>query len=109
MDSGLETSRDLGQLGKTSDTRDTLARAKRQIYESGLNDWLIVDVDAHHFENQSWAEVIAEIPSDVVRDIAHSFTRNGQVHPGIMTSSGFPPNQGIGGRVSHDQGLEEIA
>ena len=85
MDSGLETSRDLGQLGKTSDTRDTLARAKRQIYESGLNDWLIVDVDAHHFENQSWAEVIAEIPSDVVRDIAHSFTRNGQVHPGIMT------------------------
>lgn len=109
MDSGIEQPRELNQLGKASDTRDTLARAKRAVQERGLDDWLIVDVDAHHFENQSWSEIIAEIPSDVIRDIANSFVRNGQVHPGIMTSSGFPPNQGVGGRVSHDQGLEEVA
>ena len=109
MDSGLEQSRELNQLGKASDTRETLARAKRAIEERGLQDWLIVDTDAHHFETQSWSQVIERIPSDVVRDIANSFVRNGQVHPGIMQTSGWPPNQSIGGRVSHDQGLEEHA
>ena len=109
MDTGIEQPRELNQLGKASDTRDTLARAKRAVQERGLEDWLVVDVDAHHFENQSWSEVIAEIPSDVVRDIAHSFVSKGNIHPGIMQSSGWPPNQSIGGRVSHDQGLEEIA
>jgi predicted TIM-barrel fold metal-dependent hydrolase len=109
MDSGLEQPRELKQLGKASDTRETLAHAKRAVLERGLDEWLVVDVDAHHFENQSWSEVIAEIPSDVVRDIAHSFVSKGQVHPGIMQSSGWPPNQSIGGRVSHDQGLEELA
>ncbi len=109
MDSGIEQLRELTQLGKASDTRETLARAKRDIEAKGLNDWLIVDTDAHHFETQSWSQVIERIPSDVVRDIANAFVRNGQVHPGIMQTSGWPPNQSIGGRVSHDQGLEEHA
>ncbi len=109
MDSGIEQLRELNQLGKASDTRETLARAKRDIEAKGLNDWLIVDTDAHHFETQSWSQVIERIPSDVVRDIANAFVRNGQVHPGIMQTSGWPPNQSIGGRVSHDQGLEEHA
>lgn len=109
MDSGLEPSRELKQLHKASDTRDTLARAKRAIEAQGLDDWLIVDVDAHHFENQSWGEIIDMIPSDVVQDIARAFVRNGNVYPGLIQTAGWPPNQGIGGRVSHDQGLEEIA
>ena len=75
MDSGLEPLRELKVLGKSSDTRETLARAKRAVEERGLKDWLIVDVDAHHFETQSWADVVAEITSDDVRQIAESFER----------------------------------
>lgn len=109
MDSGIEPIRELGQLGKSTDTRETLARAKRAIRERGIEDWLIVDVDAHHFETQSWDQVVELIPSDVVRATAKSFLRNGRVHPGIMNTAGWPPNQSIGGRVSHDHGLEEEA
>ena len=109
MDSGIEPAWELDELGRSSDTRETLARAKRAVREHGLDDWLIIDVDAHHFETQSWSEVIAQIPSDVVRQIAQSFVRNGQQHPGIMTGGGYPGNQSIGGRVSHDAGLEELA
>lgn len=109
MDTGIESSRNLAQLDKASDTRDTLARAKRAVQAAGLDDWLVVDVDAHHFENQSWAEIVDLIPNDIVRHTAKAFVRNGAVYPGIMQTSGWPPNQGVGGRVSHDQGLEEVA
>ena len=101
--------RELARLRKDSDTRDTLARARRTVRERGLDDWLVVDVDAHHFERQSWAEVVECIPGDVVRDIARSFEQNGVVFPGIVQASGWPQHQDIGGRVSHDHGLEESA
>ena len=90
MDTGIESSRNLSQLGKASDTRDTLARAKRAVQAAGLEDWLVVDVDAHHFENQSWAQIVELIPNDIVRHVAESFTRNGVKHPGIMQSSAWP-------------------
>ena len=109
MDSGIHEPTELKELGRGADTRDTLARARRAVKESGLDDWLVVDVDAHHFENQSWGEIVDRIPSDVIRDIARSFKRNGNVYPGIMQTSGWPPNQSVGGRVSHNQGLEERA
>ena len=109
MDSGLEPARELKQLQKDTDTRETLARARRAVASRGLDDWLVVDVDAHHYETQSWNEIVACIPSDVVRDNAMSFVRNGHVHPGIMNTAGWPQSQSIGGRVSHDHGLEEIA
>ncbi len=44
--------------------------------ERGLDDWLVVDVNVHHFERQSWAEVVECIPGEVVRDIAKSFGLN---------------------------------
>ena len=67
MDSGIEAPRQFTQLGKASDTRETLARAKRAVQDAGLKDWLIVDVDAHHFENQSWDQVVECVPNDIVR------------------------------------------
>ena len=109
MDSGIEAPRQFTQLGKASDTRETLARAKRAVQDAGLEDWLIVDMDAHHFENQSWDQVVECVPNDIVRHVAEAFVRNGRIHPGIMQSSGWPANQGVGGRISHDQGLEEVA
>ena len=70
MDTGAPsgTARPLpAQLAKNSDTRDVLARAARQKREKHLEDYLIVDVDAHHYETQSWGEIVARIPDPVCK------------------------------------------
>jgi predicted TIM-barrel fold metal-dependent hydrolase len=95
------------QLTKKSDTRDVLARAAKQARERHLADWLIIDVDAHHYETQSWAEIVEYIPDAVVRDIAKSFRQGGRITPGILQTSSWPAHQGIGGRLAHDGGFEE--
>ena len=95
------------QLAKNSDTRDVLARADKQRREKHLQDYLIVDVDAHHYETQSWAEIVPYIPDPVVRDIANNFRQNGRLTPGIINTSSWPAHQGIGGRLAHDGGFDE--
>jgi predicted TIM-barrel fold metal-dependent hydrolase len=95
------------QLAKNSDTRDVLARAAMQKRQKGLEDYLIVDVDAHHYETQSWHEIVPYIPDPVVRDIANNFRQNGRLTPGIINTSSWPSHQGIGGRLAHDGGFEE--
>jgi predicted TIM-barrel fold metal-dependent hydrolase len=110
MDTGSTPQRPLPkQIVKGTDTRDVLARADRQRRERGLDDYLIVDVDAHHFETQSWAEVIKYIPDPVIQDISRSFTVRGNVTPGILGSPGWPFHQNVGGRITHDDGSEEDA
>jgi predicted TIM-barrel fold metal-dependent hydrolase len=109
MDTGVERPRELPikEFGRASDTRDTLARAKQQRSKYNLDDYFIVDVDAHHFETQSWAEVVARIPDPVIKDIASNFKVQGRIVPGILAGSGFPQHQNVGGRIPHDPGLEE--
>ena len=108
-DARIEPTRQIptNEFGRTSDTRDMLARAARQKEEYGLDDYLVIDVDAHHFESQSWAEVIDYIPDPVIKDIAGNFKIRGQVTPGMIQTSGWPPHQNVGGRIPHDPGLEE--
>lgn len=109
MDTGLDRPRDvpIKEFVRSSDTRDMLARAARQRRDYKLDDYLIVDVDAHHFENQSWGEIVEYIPDPVIRDIAGSFRTNGKLTPGIIQTSGWPSHQNVGGRIVHDPGLEE--
>ena len=97
------------QIVKGTDTRDVLAHAARQRREKKLDDYLIVDVDAHHFETQSWAEVIKYIPDAVIQDIANNFKVQGRVTPGILGGTGWPYHQNVGGRITHDDGSEEDA
>jgi predicted TIM-barrel fold metal-dependent hydrolase len=110
MDTGLDSPRELAikQFGRDSDTRDTLARAAMQRRKYKLDEYFIVDVDAHHFENQSWSEVLTYVTDPVVRQIAESFKARGFVTPGILGGgSRFPTHQNVGGRIPHDPGLEE--
>jgi hypothetical protein len=95
------------QLTRQTDTRDVLARAARQTREKRLEDYLIVDVDAHHFETQSWGEIVEYIPDPVIRDIANNFRANGRLTPGLIQTSAWPAHQGMGGRLAHDGGYEE--
>ena len=95
------------EINRNTDTRDMLALAARQRRDYNLDDYLIVDVDARHFETRSWAAVIEYIPDEVIRDIAGNFKAGGKVTPGIIQASSWPTHQSVGGRIPHDPGTDE--
>jgi len=95
------------EINRNTDTRDMLALAARQRRDYSLDDYLVIDVDAHHFETRSWAEVIEYIPDEVIRDIAGNFKAGGKVTPGIIQASSWPTHQNVGGRIPHDPGTDE--
>jgi len=100
----------LDQIVRDTGTTDVLAHARRQAQERNFDDYLIIDVDAHHFENQSWSEIVEYIPDPVIRDIAANFrTGHGQgdIQPGILQASGWPNHQSVGGRIPHEPGTLE--
>jgi predicted TIM-barrel fold metal-dependent hydrolase len=111
MDTGIERTREIPikQMERNTDTRDQLAHAARYARDKRLQDYFIVDVDSHLFENQSWAEIVEFIPDAVIKDIAKNFRIHGQITPGIIQASGWPTHQNVGGRIPHDPGLEEKA
>ncbi len=88
MTSASETPRELGvkQMTRTTSTADLLAHAARYARNKHLEDVLIIDVDAHHFESASWASVIEYIEDPVWRDIARSFTRPDGSNPGALSN-----------------------
>lgn len=49
------------------DTREDLAHAAEQARRRHYSDFLIVDVDAHHYESDSWAEIFEYIEDPVIR------------------------------------------
>ena len=108
MDTGVEQPRELPlkQIVRGSGTRDVLAHAARQAKDRNLDDYLIIDVDAHHYENQSWSEVIDFIPDPVIKDIAENFNKRGQ-GLGIIQSTSWPYHQDVGGRIPHECGMRE--
>src|SRR4026207_328276 len=65
MDTGVGKAKELKPHHKGMDTRDLLAHARKQGDKRKLDDYFIVDVDAHHFENQSGSEPLASMPTDV--------------------------------------------
>ena len=44
------------EITTATDTREYLANALRDTLRYGLDDYLIVDVDSHHVELDSWPE-----------------------------------------------------
>jgi predicted TIM-barrel fold metal-dependent hydrolase len=85
-------------VGEEFDTRAALANAARQAQERRFDAFTIVDVDAHHYETESWAEISDYIESPVIRDYAQA--------GGVMRLTGAPTlipsnvgNQDLSGRV----------
>jgi len=48
-------------------TTDHLAHAARQAKERNYQDLLIVDADAHHYETESWIDIVKYIEDPVLR------------------------------------------
>ena len=81
------------------DTRTLLAHADQQAIQRRYEDFLIVDVDAHHYETDSFAEIIEYIEDPVMRAQAKYQGFGGQ---GIASASGSYQN--LGGRVTRYHG-----
>src|SRR5271155_5103959 len=78
-------------------TTRLLSHARKQAHQRNLDDMVIVDVDAHHYENENYDEFLPYRENDVFRQLTlASRTRNTRV--------GFAPNQvgyqDMGGRVT---------
>ncbi len=95
-------------IDTSTDTREILAHAARVAKQRGLQDWFVVDIDAHHVETVHWGEVVKYIDDPVIRDTAMQFhqDRHGAPPYGLNGDLGLR-YQGVGGRIPHQEGVRE--
>ena len=53
-------------------TTRLLAHARKQAHARNFDDVLIVDVDAHHYENENYEEFLPYMENDVLRQLTIS-------------------------------------
>jgi uncharacterized protein len=90
-----------------TDTREILAHAKNDARARGFADWLVVDIDAHHFETVSWHEIVEYIEDPVIRDNAVRFQKDRMGTPYGLSGDLGLRYQSVGGRIPHQDGLRE--
>jgi uncharacterized protein len=79
-------------------TSQLLAHATRQAHQRKFDDLVIVDVDAHHYENEHFADVLPFMENDVLRQLTMSGRQKGGRGSNIQAPQvGF---QDVGGRVT---------
>ena len=77
-------------------TTRLLAHARKQAHQRNLDDMMIVDVDAHHYENENYDEFLPYMENDVLRQLTMSGRKRNRA--GITpTQVGY---QDMGGRVT---------
>ena len=78
-------------------TTRLLAHARKQAEQRKLDDILIVDVDAHHYENENFAKFLPYMENDVLRQL----TLAGRAASAAAASCrARPAIQDMGGRVT---------
>src|SRR6185436_2400710 len=77
-------------------TSRLLAHARKQAHQRKFDDIMIVDVDAHHYENENYDEFLPFMENDVLRQLTMSGRKRNRA--GITpTQVGY---QDMGGRVT---------
>jgi predicted TIM-barrel fold metal-dependent hydrolase len=74
-----------------------LEHASRQAHERNYQDFLIVDVDSHHYENESYKEVFQYIESPVIRRAALESSKRPGRSSMMNSQVGY---QDVGGRIT---------
>lgn len=104
MDTGIEPVREntVREITTYTDSRDVLAKARKQADERNFDDVFIADIDSHHTETESWREIITYIDDPVIQENAREM---------VFHRSGTPPYglngdlamryQDVGGRIPH--------
>jgi predicted TIM-barrel fold metal-dependent hydrolase len=82
-----------------TDTKTLLAHATQQGIQRRYEDFLIVDVDGHHYENMSYAEIIEYIEDPVMRA---QVKYQGYGTGGITSATSGGGYQNLGGRVTRN-------
>ncbi len=82
-----------------TDTKTMLAHADQQSVQRRYEDFLIVDVDGHHYENMSYAEIFEYIEDPVMRQQAKY---QGYGGGGIASATSGGGYQNLGGRVTRN-------
>jgi predicted TIM-barrel fold metal-dependent hydrolase len=77
-------------------TTRLLAHARKQAVQRKFDDMLIVDIDAHHYENENFGEILPYMENDVYRQLTISGRAKGR-HSIVPGQTGF---QDMGGRVT---------
>jgi predicted TIM-barrel fold metal-dependent hydrolase len=98
------------QITTRTDSREILANARRDIARLRLDDYFIVDVDAHHVEFDSWAEILDHLENPVLRHNAKSMTQNWP-NAKKLAFSNHPVGltfQDVFGRIPHQAELGEF-
>ena len=78
-------------------TTRLLAHAKKQAQQRKLDDILIVDVDAHHYENECMDDILPFLENDVIRQLAVAGRAKGRGSLVPSVAIGF---QDMGGRIT---------
>jgi predicted TIM-barrel fold metal-dependent hydrolase len=78
-------------------TTRLLAHAKKQAQQRKLDDILIVDVDAHHYENECMDDILPYLENDVIRQLAIASRAKGRGSLVPNMAVGF---QDMGGRIT---------
>ena len=82
-----------------TDTKTMLAHAAKQAVQRRYEDFLIVDVDGHHYENMSFAEIWPYIDDPVMRD---QVKYQGYGSGGITSATSGGGYQNLMGRVTRN-------
>src|SRR4051794_10179928 len=77
-------------------TSRLLAHARKQAVKRKLDDMLIVDVDAHHYENENFREFLPYMENDVLRQLCMQGIQKSRANITVQ-NIGF---QDMGGRVT---------
>lgn len=97
------------EITTRTDTRDILANAGRDNEKYKFDDYFIVDVDSHHVETESWAEVLDCIEDPVLRYNGQALSRNWPYAGPVALTNHMPGMtvQDVAGRIPHQARLGE--
>ena len=78
-------------------TTRLLAHARKEAVKRNLDDMVIVDVDAHHYENENFKDILPFMENEVIKQLSIATTNKGGRGTLIPQQPGY---QDMGGRVT---------
>src|SRR5262249_28512091 len=95
------------EITTKTDTRDILANATKYLRDKRLEGWTLIDVDAHHSEMSSWSEIVEYLDDPILLHHAREFRSRTGGAPGLSNHMPGIRYQDVGGRIRHQQKLDE--
>jgi predicted TIM-barrel fold metal-dependent hydrolase len=97
--------RELPEITIKTDTRDVLSHATLQA--EALEDYFLVDIDAHVTETQFWPEIINLIDNDVIRQMGQAMMSRPGTTTALLNVQPGTLYQNVYGRIPHIGAVSE--